>query len=121
MAQNMEKHVTILSKIMVWLGIFYLVVMVGAGITGLLVSNSFIQNSSGEVALLPALLTGLIIIIPIGILGIMHIVTGRAFREGANWTVIVMWVLAILNLGNIPLGTALGAYAIWVLIKMREA
>ena len=121
MTEEMEKHVTILSKIIIWLGVFYLLVMVGAEVVGLLVSNIYIQNSSQEFAMVPTLLTGLMIIIPIGVLGLMHIVTGRAFREGANWAVITMWILAILNLGNIPLGTALGAYAIWVLVKLREA
>lgn len=37
-----------------------------------------------------------------------------------NMTFTTLWILAILNLGNIPLGTGFGIYAIWVLLKTGE-
>jgi hypothetical protein len=120
MAQDMEKHARILSKIMIALGIFYLVLFVLACVIGLWAANNQMQNSEMDVSLLPTLLTGAMIVIPLGLLGVFHILTGRAFQERVKWARIAMWILAVINLGNVPLGTALGAYGIWVLVNTRE-
>jgi len=120
MTQDMQKHIRITSKIMIVLGALYLVVAVLFGLLGLLATYNHIQAGDQNVALLPTMLTGVIIVTPMLLFGILHIMTGRAFRTGANWSRITMWILAILNLGNVPLGTAFGAYAIWVLVKTRE-
>jgi uncharacterized membrane protein YozB (DUF420 family) len=120
MPQDMEKHVRILSKMMVVLGIFYLVLLVLVGVFGLWAVNNQMQNSEIDVEILPTVLTGAIIALPMVLLGVFHILTGRAFQRKAKWARIAMWILAVINLGNVPLGTALGAYGIWVLVKTRE-
>ena len=120
MTQDMQKHLRIISKIMVVLGIFYLVLVVLLGLAGLWATKNYMQAESRDVALLPAMLTGVTFLIPVALFGVLHFMTGRAFQAGANWARIALWILAILNLGNVPLGTAFGAYAIWFLVNTRE-
>ncbi|MBW2328222.1 MAG: hypothetical protein JRF04_01120 [Deltaproteobacteria bacterium] len=114
----MQKHIRIISIIMIVMGVFYLVVVVLLGLTGLMAAKN--QAQTGEVAMLPAILTGVTFLLPMALFGVLHIMTGRAFRAGANWARIGLWILAIINLGNVPVGTAIGAYAIWILVKTRE-
>ncbi len=117
---NKQKHIRIVSNILLALGIFYLLAVVFAAGIGLWATNNYVQADTTGSPLLPALLTGAAFLIPLALFGIMHIMVGRAFRSGANWARIALWILAILNLGNVPLGTAFGAYAIWILVNTRE-
>ena len=116
--QNMQKHVRILSIIMIVSGILYLIGVLLLGVIGLIALNN--QAQTGDIAVMPAIVTGIVLLLPLGLIGILHIFTGRAFGSGTNWARIALWILAIINLGNVPLGTALGAYAMWVLVKTRE-
>lgn len=100
------------------MGIIYLLVTAFVGILGLMAAKN--QAQTGDVAVLPAVLTGVTFLLPLGLIGIMHILTGFAFRAGKGWARIITWILAIINLGNVPVGTAIGAYTIWVLVKTRE-
>ena len=114
----MQKHIRIVSTIMIVFGILYLLAVVFLGLIGLMAAKN--QAQTGDAALLPAVLTGVAFLIPLALVGVLHILTGRAFRAGTSWARIVLWILAIINLGNVPVGTAIGAYAIWVLVKTRE-
>ncbi len=114
----MQKHVRIVTVLFVVLGVIYLLAFVFVAIFGLMVSYNRAQT--GEVSLLPAMITGGLILLPLVLLGVLHIITARAFRSGKAWSRIGMWILAVLNLGNVPLGTGLGLYAAWVLIQTRE-
>jgi len=118
--QNKEKHIRIVSNILIALGIFYLLAVVFVTVIGLWATKNYAQVDTPGTPLLPALLTGAAFLIPLALFGIMHIITGRAFKTHANWARIALWILAILNLGNVPLGTAFGAYAIWILVNTRE-
>ncbi len=114
----MQKHIRIVSTIIIVFGILYLLAVVFLGLIGLMAAKN--QAQTGDVAVLPAVLTGVAFLIPLALVGVLHILTGRAFRAGTNWARIALWILAIINLGNVPMGTAIGAYAIWVLVKTRE-
>ncbi len=118
--QDKEKHIRIVSNILIGLGIFYLLAVVFAAGIGLWATKNYVQADNTDVALLPAALTAAALLIPLALFAIMHIVTGRAFKTQASWARIALWILAILNLGNVPLGTAFGAYAIWILVNTRE-
>jgi hypothetical protein len=118
MEPNMEKHVRIISKIMMVLGVLYLVAVGFLGLVGLLAMKN--QTQTGGVAILPLMLTATTLLPPLALIGVCHILTARAFQTGAKWARIALWILAILNLGNVPLGTAFGTYAIWVLMKTRQ-
>ena len=116
--QNMQKHVRIISIIMIVSGILYLLATLLLGVIGLIALNN--QAQTGDIAVMPAIITGTVLLSPLGFIAVLHILTGRAFRAGTNWARIALWILAIINLGNVPVGTAIGAYAMWVLVKTRE-
>lgn len=114
----MQKHVRIISIIMIVSGILYLLATLFLGVIGLMAVKNQAQTGSSD--LMPAMITGVVFLLPLGLIGVLHIFTGRAFRAGTNWSRIALWILAIINLGNVPVGTAIGAYAMWVLVKTRE-
>ena len=118
MDKNMRKHVRIVSTILMVLGALYLLVAVFVTVMGLMATNN--QMQSGDVALLPTMLTGGVILFPLVLVGVLHIVTASAFRVGKGWSRIALWILSILNLGNVPVGTGIAIYTIWVLIQTRE-
>ena len=118
MNKDMVNHIRAVSTVFIVFGILYLVAVLFLGITGLLVARN--QAEASNIFILPDMLTGMAFLIPMGLVGLMHILTGHAFRTGKNWARIALWILAIINLGNVPVGTAIAGYTIWVLVKTRE-
>lgn len=118
MNQTMQKHVRIVSTMLIIFGILYLLAAAGLGLIGLWAIKS---QAPAEVAdTVPAIISGTVFFLPLGVIGILHILAGRAFRIGVKWSRITLWILSIINLGNVPIGTAVGGYTIWVLINTRE-
>ena len=118
MSKDMQKHIRIVSIILIVLGVFYLLAAGFITILGLMATNN--QAQTRDIALLPAVLTGGTILLPLVLLGGFHILTARAFRAGKSWSRITLWILAIINLGNVPVGTGIGLYAMWVLLNTRQ-
>ena len=114
----MQKHIRIISIILIVLGGFYLLGAVFIIIIGLMATSN--QAQAVDVSLLPTVLTGGTILFPLVLLGVVHILTARAFRAGKKWSRIALWILAIINLGNVPVGTGIGLYAMWVLLNTRQ-
>lgn len=50
---------------------------------------------------------------------LLYLIAGRRVRKGRGR--ILQTVLAVLNLGSVPLGTAYGGYALWVLWMNEES
>ena len=114
----MSKHIRIISTILVVLGAIYLIAAGFFAVFGLLALNN--QSEIADTAWLPTLFTGGLILLPLTAIGVVHIATAKAFRQGKNWSRAALWILSIVNLGSIPIGTAFGGYAIWVLIRTKE-
>ena len=49
--------------------------------------------------------------------GILHLWIGAALRGYRSWARVLALGLAVINIVLFPFGTALGAYACWVLLK----
>lgn len=118
MNKNMRKHVRLVSTILTVLGVLYLLAAGFVAVAGFLTTNN--QPQTGDVVLLSAVLTGGVVLFPLILLGILHITSAIAFRAGKGWSRIVLWLLSIVNLGNVPVGTGIAIYTIWVLIQTRE-
>lgn len=118
MDKKMRKHVRIVSTILMVLGALYLLAAVGITVIGLMVTSNN-QMQAENVAWLPAILTGGVILLPLVLVGVLHIVSAIAFRADKGWSRISLWILSILNLGNVPVGTGIAIYVIWVLIQTR--
>ena len=120
-AINVKRHVDFLSALYVtWGAIFALVSIAGFALAG----GAFaIAQSSGPVGFgseMAARLTGVTIII-ISLIAVvwavLHIVVGRMLRRLRASARLMAIGLAVGNIILLPFGTALGAYAGWVLLS----
>lgn len=55
----------------------------------------------------------------LGVLSVPSIIGGIGLLRGQEWARILVLILSVLNLFNIPIGTALGVYSIWVLMQQE--
>ena len=87
----------------------------GVGAFALLASPN--RGSDGQIAagLTAAIFTALAIIALIW--GAAHVVVGVPLRRRKSWTRIVALALGSVDLLLLPYGTALGAYALWILLR----
>jgi hypothetical protein len=116
-----KRHVDFLSTLYVtWGAIFALVAVAGFA----LAAGAFaIAQSTGPVRFgseMAARLTGVTISIVSAIAlvwAVLHIVTGQMLKRYRPSARLMTLGLAIGNLILIPFGTALGAYALWALLK----
>jgi hypothetical protein len=110
---KMEKHVTVLgilyiafSALMLLLAIIIFAAVVGGGI---------ISGDSEAIAITaivgPAVASLFLLLSGPGLIGGIYLLKHRP------WARILVLVLGFLNLIHIPIGTALGIYTIWVLLK----
>jgi hypothetical protein len=109
----MEKHITTVAILHIGLSVFGAVL--GIFLMILLTSIGVISNDYEARNILwligSALGTFLIIISIPGIIG------GIALLRYKDWGRILILILSAIDLMNIPLGTALGIYSIWVLVQ----
>jgi len=109
----MAKHVEVLG----WLYIVF-------GALGL-VFGMFIFVFFSSLAVLPDDPTGAAVLVTIGlglgfffvVMSIPEIIGGIGLLKRKSWSRILVIILGILNLIDIPIGTALGIYTLWVLFK----
>jgi hypothetical protein len=116
-----KRHVDFLSTLyLTWGAIFVLVAVAGLALAG----GAFaIASSSGPLRLgsdMAARLTGvtisLIAVIAL-VWGVLHAYVGRTLRRHRPSARLLALGLAIGNMILLPFGTALGAYAFWVLLN----
>lgn len=62
-------------------------------------------------------ITGIAVVIILLALSLPGLVAGWGLLKYKSWARILALVLAVLNLVHIPFGTALGIYALWVLLN----
>jgi hypothetical protein len=111
----MEKHVTIIGVLHIAfgaLGIVIAAIVFVAVVGGGILSGD--EDAIWITSLVGTAVSGFLLI-----LSIPGIVAGIGVLKYKNWARILMLIIAFLDLLNIPLGTALGAYSIWVLVDER--
>ena len=116
----MKRHVDFLSTLyLTWGGIFTLVALAGfalaAGAAAIASSDGPVRFSSEMAARLTAVTISVIAGIAL-IWGALHLFVGRALRRHRPSARLMALGLAVGNLVLLPFGTALGAYAGWVLL-----
>lgn len=117
----MKRHVDFLSWLYLAWGIIFLLVALASGV--LAAGALAISRASGPVAVaspMAAQLTAVTLVILAGtalLWAALHIWIGRALGAYRPWARLLALGLAVVNLVLLPFGTALGAYACWVLLK----
>ncbi len=111
--RNIRQHIKILGVMFIVWGA--LSVLFGIGFFLFLVGIGTATGDGQVIAILSIVATviGSLCLIT----GIPEIITGWALLEHKSWSRWLTIVMAILNLLDMPFGTALGIYALWVLFK----
>ncbi len=117
----MRDHVTILAVVFIGLsGISLLIAVVGllffggvAGIVGIAAQHE--PDARIAVPILGGI--GLAIFTIATVLAVPGLVTGIGLLKLRSWARLLGVVLSALNLLNIPLGTLMGVYGLWVLLS----
>ena len=117
----MRRHANFLGLLyLAWGAIFALVGVAGlalaAGALAIARSGGPVSVGSEFAAGLTAITFGIIAALAV-ILGALHLWIGAALRRFRAWARLFALGLAVINLVLFPFGTALGAYAFWVLLK----
>lgn len=109
----MQQHVKLLGILFIVSGI--LSIMFGfMMIAGL----SFLGLISGEREAIAVLsIIGIICASFCFVTGIPEIIGGWGLLKKQKWSRILVIIMAIINIFNVPFGTALGIYALWILFK----
>ena len=119
----MEQHVKILGVLnIVWgamgaLGGLVLLGIIGGayGIAGTAIG----YNPGAHIALPIIAIIGSIIALLLLILSVPSIIAGIGLFYFKPWARLLALVISVLHLFNIPIGTALGIYGLWVLLSQE--
>ncbi len=116
----MEQHIKIISVLFILFGILGLVVAIGIGVFGAGMAATMLASDTDEDARAAAGLAGGCITAVAVITGIMSlpcIIAGWGLSQRKSWARILTLILGFLALPNIPIGTALGVYAIVIMFN----
>ena len=119
----MKRHVDLLGTLYLIWGALSLVISVAMLALGLAALAVFGSAGSGEPGARLAANFLAVLFLSLAVLALLwggvHLWDASALHRGRDWARAVGIVLGILNLFILPFGTALGAYALWVLTHNR--
>ncbi len=110
---NMDKHVTVLAILYIGSGALFLL---GAAVVFFAVVGGGLISGEQEAILITGTV-GTIVAGFLAVLAIPGIAGGIGLLKRKEWARILVLILGFLNLLNFPLGTLLGVYTIWALMK----
>ena len=109
----MEKHVTFVGALRIGLGtlgILAAMIVFAAVVGGGLISGD-------REAIRITAIVGPVVAFFLVLLSVPGIIGGIGLLKWKSWARFLVLILAVLDLFNIPIGTALGIYTIWVLMR----
>lgn len=109
----MEKHINIVAALQI--GFSVLGIILGIFLfTLFFLLGEFIEEAEAQIVIAIIAKVMLIFII---ILSIPGIIAGIGLLKRKEWARILTLVISVLNLINVPVGTAVGVYSIWTLVQ----
>jgi len=109
----MKQHVTIVATLQIVFGVLKL--LLAAIIFLVFAAGGLISGDLQAMAIIGTV--GLIVVVFLVALAIPGIVGGIGLLKGKSWARLLVLVLAVLDLLDFPLGTAVSVYTIWVLLN----
>ena len=113
---RVQEHVHLLGLLWLAISAFYTI----GGVVLYVLANTLLVHlrASGEQAGPPAFLTPLLSVIAIFILAkaACGFIAGWGLLHREPWARVIALVLAFISLFNVPFGTAIGVYTMWVLL-----
>jgi hypothetical protein len=113
----MEKHITVVGALRIGYAIVGL--MVAAIIALLIVGPGVIAHCVGgdDEALVILTMIGVPIAFFFVVFSVIEIIGGIGILKRKNWARYLVMICSVIDLFNIPIGTALGVYCLWVLAQ----
>ena len=109
----MEKHITLVAALNIGFGA--LGIILGLFIFILLVGIGVVSGDAEATAILS--IVGISVGAFLIIFSIPEIIGGIGLLKRRPWSRILMLVVSVFDLLNIPIGTAIGVYTLWVLLQ----
>lgn len=109
----MDKHINIIAYLYFALGILTLI---GAFFVALTIAGGG-YLSDDQTAIAVTSTVGFVIGGLMTLSGIFSLVAGYGLLKRRSWARTLTIVLSVINLLNFPIGTALGGYALWAMLK----
>jgi hypothetical protein len=111
---KMKKHVTAVAAIQIGFSTLWLI-----GAVVLYFVLTFARSQVGEDEVATKVLTLLTMILPvfIGVIALIGLIGGIGLLSYKQWGRIMTIIVSALGCFNIPIGTLIGVYAIWVLMQ----
>ena len=119
----METHVKVLGVLHIVLGILGIlgaltILLIFGGIAGLVgMSASHDPDARIAIPILGALGGGISVLILV--LSLPGVIAGFGLLKFREWARVLTIILSALNLINVPIGTALGIYGLWVTLSQE--
>ncbi len=111
----MEKHINIVASLRI--GFSILGILIGVlFFTVLYFIGDLVDDEEAELVLT---IIANVLVVMIIILSIPGIIAGIGLFKRKEWARILTLILSVLDLVNIPIGTAIGAYSIWALVQQE--
>jgi hypothetical protein len=116
----MQTHVKVLGVVylafggLMLLGALFLLVMMG-GVAGIVGASADADDAAIAIPVLG--LAGTALALFLGVFSLPSLATGYGLINYKEWARVLGIVLSAINLINIPLGTLVGAYGLWVLLN----
>jgi len=113
----MEKHITLVAAL--YIGFGAMGVLASAIVFVSIVGGGFLSGDPEAMAITSAV--GTIIAGFIFLLSIPEVIGGIGLLKRRSWARILVIILAATDLILLPIGTAIGIYSLWVLLKDETA
>ena len=109
----MEKHVTFVGALRIGLGA--LGILAAMTVFAVVVGGGVISGDREAIRI--TAIVGPVVAFFLVVLSVPGIIGGIGLLKCKPWARFLVLILAVLDLFNIPIGTALGIYTIWVLMR----
>jgi hypothetical protein len=109
----MDMHITILAVIYIAYGILGL--MIGMVVFWSIASGGLTSGNLEAIYITGIVAAAVSALFLVG--SILEIIGGIALLKRTSWSRIFVLILGVLSLIEIPIGTAIGIYTIWVLVQ----
>lgn len=111
----MNQHIGILGVLYI---VFNLLFLLAAAVVFFIMTGAGILSGDAEAFFITSTI-GTAIGIFLAVLSLPGIIAGIALLQRREWGRILTLILGVLNLFNVPFGTLLGLYTLWVLTNQE--
>lgn len=115
--KRMRAHVTVVAAVHIGFGVLGVLVAVIAGVA--IVGGGLISGDS--VALSVTSIVGPAVAFFLVFMPVLGMIGGIGLLLGKPWARVLVLALAVLDLFEVPIGTIIGIYTIWVLVHDETA